>query len=68
MQLTLNVFNEKTVEVLKENKQMGTVTISRLINIINGKSLKSGSRLNDRDRNEKEQSTMTVSNSWKILT
>ena len=54
VQLTLNVFNEKTVAVLTENKQTGTATfvklVTRLINVLNVKSPKSGNRLNDKDR------------------
>ena len=52
VQLTLNVFNEKIVGVLKENQQKRTATFVKcLINILNVRSPKSGDRLNDRYHN-----------------
>ena len=50
----MNVFNEKTVAVLKESDKTGTTIfvelVTRLINILNVKSPDVGYRLNDPDR------------------
>ena len=54
VQLTMNVFNEKTVAVLKESDKTGTTIfvelVTRLINILNVKSPDVGYRLNDPDK------------------
>ena len=54
VQLTMNVFNEKTIAVLKEMDKEGTTIfveqVTRLINILNVKSPVVGKRLNDTDR------------------
>lgn len=50
----MNVFNEKTVEVLKSKNNTGTETfvrlVTRFIDILNVKSRYAGNNLNDPDR------------------